>query len=79
MPISLIFDCGATNLRTVAVDSHGKLVAVHHIANNTQTGEESADSATDVGGTGVTGESAAAYPDADRPAPATDLPGTAAD
>lgn len=43
MPISLIFDCGATNLRTVAVDSHGKLVAVHHIANNTQTGEESAD------------------------------------
>lgn len=43
MPISLIFDCGATNLRTVAIDSQGKLLAVHHIANNTQRGAESAD------------------------------------
>ena len=43
MPISLIFDCGATNLRTVAIDAEGKLLAVHHLPNNTQTGEESAD------------------------------------
>lgn len=43
MPISLLFDCGATNLRTVAVDHQGKLLAVHHIANNTQPGEESPD------------------------------------
>lgn len=43
MPISLIFDCGATNLRTVAIDAEGKLLAVHHLPNNTQMGEESAD------------------------------------
>lgn len=43
MPIAFIFDCGATNLRTVAMDHHGKLLAVHHIANNTQQGEEAAD------------------------------------
>lgn len=43
MPIAFIFDCGATNLRTIAMDSHGKMLAVHHIANNTQAGEESPD------------------------------------
>ncbi|MGX2969554.1 L-fuculokinase [Ursidibacter sp. B-7004-1] len=43
MAIAFIFDCGATNLRTVAIDSHGKLLAFHHIANNTQVGTESAD------------------------------------
>ncbi|WP_240336433.1 FGGY family carbohydrate kinase, partial [Raoultella ornithinolytica] len=43
MPIAFIFDCGATNLRTVAMDHHGKLLAVHHIANNTQQGEEATD------------------------------------
>lgn len=43
MPISLIFDCGATNLRTIAINEKGKIVASHHLANNTQTGKESAD------------------------------------
>ncbi|WP_373778995.1 L-fuculokinase [Glaesserella sp.] len=43
MPIAFIFDCGATNLRTVAMDDKGKLLAVHHIANNTQPGSESPD------------------------------------
>ncbi|MWQ86525.1 L-fuculokinase [Glaesserella parasuis] len=43
MPIAFIFDCGATNLRIVAMDHHGKLLAVHHIANNTQQCEEATD------------------------------------
>ncbi|NBI12799.1 L-fuculokinase [[Haemophilus] felis] len=43
MPISLIFDCGATNLRTIAINQQGKIVASHHLANNTQTGAEAAD------------------------------------
>lgn len=43
MPIAFIFDCGATNLRTIAMDSNGKLLAVHHISNNTQPSTESPD------------------------------------
>lgn len=43
MSIVLIFDCGATNLRTIAMNEKGKIVASHHIANNTQPGAESAD------------------------------------
>ncbi|MDP8162631.1 L-fuculokinase [Pasteurella skyensis] len=40
MSIALIFDCGATNLRTIAIDEKGKIVASHHIANNTQPDPE---------------------------------------
>lgn len=40
MPISLIFDCGATNLRTIAIDQNGQIVAAHHLPNNTQPGAE---------------------------------------
>lgn len=36
MPIVLIFDCGATNLRTIAMSDTGEILASHHIANNTQ-------------------------------------------
>ncbi|GAB1661664.1 L-fuculose kinase [Mannheimia haemolytica] len=36
MPISLIFDCGATNLRTIAINQAGEIVAAHHLPNNTQ-------------------------------------------
>ncbi len=42
MAIALIFDCGATNLRTIAIDENGKIVASHHIANNTQADPENA-------------------------------------
>ncbi|KGQ70306.1 L-fuculose kinase [Chelonobacter oris] len=43
MPIVLIFDCGATNTRTIALDEKGKILASHHIASATKTGEESSD------------------------------------
>ena len=43
MSIVLIFDCGATNLRTIAMNDKGKIVASHHLANNTQQGSESPD------------------------------------
>ncbi|HDR0642905.1 L-fuculokinase [Pasteurella multocida] len=43
MSIVLIFDCGATNLRTIAINETGKIVASHHLANNTQVGAESGD------------------------------------
>ncbi|MDG6894435.1 L-fuculokinase [Volucribacter amazonae] len=33
MPISLILDCGATNVRAVAIDHQGKLLASYHYAN----------------------------------------------
>lgn len=36
MPIVLIFDCGATNLRTIAMSDKGKILASYHIANHTQ-------------------------------------------
>ncbi|OOF37219.1 L-fuculokinase [Rodentibacter heidelbergensis] len=36
MPIVLIFDCGATNLRTIAMSDKGEILASHHMANNTQ-------------------------------------------
>lgn len=41
MPISLIFDCGATNLRTIAINQAGEIVAAHHLPNNTQPDVES--------------------------------------
>ncbi len=40
MPISLIFDCGATSLRTIAINQAGTKVAAHHL-NNTQPDVES--------------------------------------
>lgn len=43
MSLALIFDCGATNLRTIAINQQGKIVASHHLANNTQTGNENPD------------------------------------
>lgn len=43
MSIVLIFDCGATNLRTIAINEMGKIVASHHLANHTKAGAESAD------------------------------------
>ena len=43
MSIVLIFDCGATNLRTIAMNDKGKIIASHHLANNTQQGSESPD------------------------------------
>ena len=43
MSIVLIFDCGATNLRTIAMNDQGKIVASHHLPNVTQPGKESPD------------------------------------
>ncbi|MDO4429993.1 MAG: L-fuculokinase [Lonepinella koalarum] len=43
MSIALIFDCGATNLRTIAIDQQGKIIAAHHLSNNTQPGAENPD------------------------------------
>lgn len=43
MAIALIFDCGATNLRTIAMNEEGKIVASHHIPNNTQADPENTD------------------------------------
>jgi len=34
--IVLVLDCGATNIRTIAVDAHGRILAVSSIPNNTQ-------------------------------------------
>ncbi|WP_410680929.1 L-fuculokinase [Avibacterium paragallinarum] len=36
MAIALIFDCGATNLRTIAIDQKGKILASHHQPNRAQ-------------------------------------------
>ncbi len=36
MAIALIFDCGATNLRTIAINEKGDILAAHHLANNTR-------------------------------------------
>lgn len=36
MSIVLIFDCGATNLRTIAINKNGKILASHHQANCTR-------------------------------------------
>lgn len=43
MAIALIFDCGATNLRTIAINEKGQILASHHLANNTKQGMESSD------------------------------------
>ena len=43
MAIAFIFDCGATNLRTIAINDAGKILSAHHLPNNTQTGAESAE------------------------------------
>ncbi|HBO37926.1 MAG TPA: L-fuculokinase, partial [Pasteurellaceae bacterium] len=43
MPIVLIFDCGSTNLRTIAMNEKGKVVASYHLANNTQPDPENPD------------------------------------
>ncbi|QPB41994.1 L-fuculokinase [Rodentibacter haemolyticus] len=43
MSVVLIFDCGATNLRTIAIDQYGKIVAAHHLPNKTKQGLESPD------------------------------------
>lgn len=40
MAIALIFDCGATNLRTVPINEAGKIVASHHTPNHTQPDPE---------------------------------------
>ncbi|PJG85999.1 L-fuculokinase [Conservatibacter flavescens] len=40
MAIVLIFDCGATNLRTIAINEKGKILASCHLPNATQTGAE---------------------------------------
>ena len=34
--IVIVLDCGATNVRAVAIDEHGELIAKHAIANNTR-------------------------------------------
>lgn len=36
MSIALIFDCGATNLRTIAMNNRGQILASFHLPNNTQ-------------------------------------------
>ncbi|TNG93518.1 L-fuculokinase [Pasteurellaceae bacterium USgator11] len=43
MPIVLIFDCGATNTRTIALNEKGQILAAHHITSNTKVGAESTD------------------------------------
>ncbi len=34
--VVLVLDCGATNIRTIAVNAHGQIVAVSSVPNNTQ-------------------------------------------
>lgn len=41
MPLVLIFDCGATNLRTIAIDPKGNIIAFYSLPNNTHQGKES--------------------------------------
>ena len=36
MALVLIFDCGATNLRTIVMDEKGKIIASHHTPNQTK-------------------------------------------
>ncbi|OOF67962.1 L-fuculokinase [Rodentibacter caecimuris] len=43
MSIVLIFDCGATNLRTIVMDQQGRIIASHHLPNQTRQGEEHPD------------------------------------
>lgn len=43
MPLVLIFDCGATNLRTIVINDKGKIVASHHLPNQTQADPDNAD------------------------------------
>ncbi len=31
MAIAFIFDCGATNLRTIAINDAGKILSAHHL------------------------------------------------
>ncbi len=38
--VALIFDCGATNVRVIAVDSHGNIVAKASVENATECGAE---------------------------------------
>jgi L-fuculokinase len=33
--LAIVFDCGATNIRTVAVDTHGRIVAIESVPNQT--------------------------------------------
>lgn len=40
MSIALIFDCGATNLRAIAINETGHIVAAHHLPNNTRSDAE---------------------------------------
>ncbi|PWI32440.1 L-fuculokinase [Vibrio albus] len=37
MSIVLILDCGATNVRAIAIDERGEILAGHHIVNETRT------------------------------------------
>lgn len=43
MKIALIFDCGATNLRTIAINERGEIVAMAHLPNATQSAVENPD------------------------------------
>ncbi|MDU8924399.1 L-fuculokinase [Pasteurellaceae bacterium LIM206] len=43
MSLALIFDCGATNLRTIAINHRGKIVASHHLPNTTHPDGEYTD------------------------------------
>ena len=38
--LAIVFDCGATNLRVIAMDIHGKIVASESTANNTSPDPE---------------------------------------
>ena len=38
--LAIVFDCGATNLRVIAMDVHGKIVASESTANNTSSDPE---------------------------------------
>lgn len=43
MSIVLIFDCGATNLRTIAINQQGNIIASSHLPNQTHAGNENSD------------------------------------
>ena len=43
MSVVLVLDCGATNLRAIAIDATGQIIASHFIKNATQTGESHPD------------------------------------
>lgn len=43
MPVVVVLDCGATNLRAIAIDPQGEIVASHFVQNTTERDEQNSD------------------------------------